>query len=474
MSFKRKANALEMKGQTLVNIASNVTNVFTERYIIGCNMKKEMVKPSTVYTIICINNGTSTPPNALYVGDNNSRQILLNKTYGTALTFVTPSTIDMSYDINLFCYPTSNFVSGDSEKIQWLLIEGNHLDKPLSYFEGLQSVGEEVEVEGEKRHKIEILSVGKNLFSVDHVGVYFGASGDIASESDSLLCEKYCKVSEGMTFIANNISGSVQYVEYDSNKNVIQRVNKAVKLTYTVPSGVHYLRFSFYRCGVDYTPQIEFGTETTNYEPYRTPNKTEIFLNEPLRSLPNGVADTVEIKDGKLIVTRNVHQITLNGNEGITWRIGSHSSETTNTYFYTNMESPLLSGTQSNKQVWDRFIMSNPYTKLGNGAFLISMNNQIQLRIRVSEIEQTSESFNTWLRTNNVNVIYELAEPIIETTTCTMPEIYEDSNVTIRSGAVPVSSLRVLQIRQAGGVKFVRNFKQAITNRPAKENKFIY
>lgn len=60
---------------------------------------------------------------------------------------------------------------------------------------------------------------------------------------------------------------------------------------------------------VEYTNiQLEEGTTTTPYEPYRS---SQLTLDIPLRSLPNGVADRVYEADGQVWLEKNVEEYVL-------------------------------------------------------------------------------------------------------------------------------------------------------------------
>ncbi|WP_195430880.1 hypothetical protein [Clostridium sp. D46t1_190503_E9] len=156
--------------------------------------------------------------------------------------------------------------------------------------------------------------------------------------------------------------------------------------------------------------QIEEGTVSTSYEPYKE-DKVSVSLTEPLRSLPNGVKDEIDFENSK--VTRKIGKIVLNGSESI---ILQETSANT-LRFGINIKNPILN-TSEVKVISDKF---TSYSQNGMGGIDtegISSHsaNGIQVRILKSKLStQDVAGLKTWLSQNPVTVYYELETPI-ETT----------------------------------------------------------
>lgn len=152
--------------------------------------------------------------------------------------------------------------------------------------------------------------------------------------------------------------------------------------------------------------QIEEGSVATDWEEYKSSNSL-ITLDEPLRSLPNGVKDIYE--NG--VITRKIGRIVLDGSE--TWTQPSTSRE--NVYhFRTYANEPAKAVGISN-------LTSNYFPVKGssvdeNSIFGNSSNTQLQIYIDKNKAS-TVDEFKTWLSENNVEVLYELAEPTTEIAT---------------------------------------------------------
>lgn len=286
--------------------------------------------------------------------------------------------------------------------------DGNETDTPA---EGcrLVSVGEDED------NRLLISSKNKNLFTNVKTGKYYGGAGDLISEPDSSYSEDYIKVKEGETFIANHLSSSVQIMEYDTNKKLIQRVNQ-ISTAYTVPNGVEFIRLSFYRLNTILENKLQFerGNIRTSYvEPQS--NKTEILLDEPLRSLPNGVCD--EIVGNQLI--HRVGRKIIDGSEN--WANASGYP----TLFYLNVTnigngkiycSPsTIPNIRCNEVKVVSYSVAQStgdkeicVTNRGN-----STSHSIAINIpnlKSHEVNKVKE----WLQENPIEIFYELLEPIIE------------------------------------------------------------
>lgn len=184
---------------------------------------------------------------------------------------------------------------------------------------------------------------------------------------------------------------------YLPNKSISNTIEFAQKVT-KLRIGLEYLTD-----GGSYNEtlylQLEKGNTATKYEKYKS-NTTVLSLNEPLRSLPNGVKDIAYIKNNKLYVDRYVGSVILNGTEG--WNMNAG----------VGFHSPLLQGIVKNlgSGISNKYI----YTDLSwQGNYTFSINSTGILAISDNTCSSVEE-FKTWLSQNNVQVDYELATPTTE------------------------------------------------------------
>ena len=87
-------------------------------------------------------------------------------------------------------------------------------------------------------------------------------------------------------------------------------------------------------------PQLQIAdTDDTSYEPHRLPYRTNIYLDEPLRSTPN-ISDIIDFKNNKVI--RNVCSAILDGTED--WQTEKTSSITQDTAYVSIVNPPKKMG----------------------------------------------------------------------------------------------------------------------------------
>ena len=185
------------------------------------------------------------------------------------------------------------------------------------------------------KHGVEIINVGKNRLpnnpdktSTNGVTVTKNKDGSITLNGTS-TANSWVTIAEDLKLNANTYTLSLKnkmtglglYLGSDSATiyAVTQTQTNDYK-TFTLSedtifdvaririiSGTVFNNFTIY-------PMLEIGATVTEYKSYVS-NSTIFLLNEPLRSLPNGVKDVAYLRNGKLIVERKVGSIVFNGSE---------------------------------------------------------------------------------------------------------------------------------------------------------------
>lgn len=151
-------------------------------------------------------------------------------------------------------------------------------------------------------------------------------------------------------------------------------------------------------------------SEKTSYEKQQS-YSANAALDEPLRSLPNGVRD--EIVEDELI--RRVGEVVFDGSES--WTLWSESSNTIG--FIYNHNSIMNKDWYSSQisLVCDRFISKSGHNFNEDDSEAIAQwnaNNAIFVRINKRALKTLSVSgFKQWLTENPVTVLYELSKPVI-------------------------------------------------------------
>jgi hypothetical protein len=183
------------------------------------------------------------------------------------------------------------------------------------------------------------------------------------------------------------------------------------------------------------TIQLEESTKLTPYEPYKESNYSYI-LNEPLRSLPNGVCDEIDLEKG--VVTRRVGRVVLDGTHVGFVNISSISNTLTNCMCFgvcsVNWDKPMISNPTCNTAIVSNvpYIVNNEDVFHWRGSY--GTIDGVDYGTFMLFIEKTklttldSTGVNEWLSKNNIEIVYQLLTPTTEYL------IKDDKFVTLPNG----------------------------------------
>ena len=167
------------------------------------------------------------------------------------------------------------------------------------WFDGTKSAGP-------KRMKV----VGKNLFDKSTIvlGGYFSSTGTILSEPDSEYSTQYIKIDNTKNYAWTGSGKRIILMTYDRNKKPIERLvtygGDTFYDTKKFDDNVEYIRVSSYQYLIALQDfQFEEGTTVTIYETYK---ESLAYTPEVGRSLPNGVADEIDVNEG--IKVKNIEK----------------------------------------------------------------------------------------------------------------------------------------------------------------------
>lgn len=338
-----------------------------------------------------------------------------------------------------------------------ICLEGDYTDKPIEYFEGLKSVGQTND------NKIEILACGENLFNYKKE---FSSKPTNTNVSNGVSVKE---IEDGLEIIGKgwygyyvhefflpkgtyNISVDMNYMAVFGVRDITTNTTLVHDVGHNTDVGIKRLNwtkqlqqdcvikveYKFRNTGD--TPSIFKNMQITrtstvkDYTPYQS-NKTDISLSQPLRSLPNGVKDTVEIVDGKCVVTRRCGEVVISGNES-TWALIDAQSNT------LVFGIGISGGKNAGECISDKFIYK--YSALTDDIERIrfaSSNGTLYIQILKSKLAtQDVAGFKTWLASNPITVVYELTTPIKEEIHLNDLNIYtyeNQTNVFVDGGAIP-------------------------------------
>lgn len=202
--------------------------------------------------------------------------------------------------------------------------------------------------------------------------------------------------------------------------------------------------------------QLEKGTVATEYEEYKEDIVTIPLLHE-LRSLPNGVYDKIYKKDGKWYDEKKVGIVEYDGTEEWTWYeyySCFYRNENGEGNSKVNMKAPAnddITNLLCNRYKGDT--RNNLSANIINNIIANNMcNTHGQVCIRDTRFNNVA-NFKSELANNNLEVQYELSEPIIT-------EITDEATIQalnqfeLLSGVNYITSDAVINLEYFGGTPF--------------------
>ncbi|HJG95891.1 MAG TPA: hypothetical protein K8V90_02160 [Romboutsia timonensis] len=281
--------------------------------------------------------------------------------------------------------------------------EGNETDTPG---EGcrLISVGEDED------NKLIILSNNKNLLRKELIEkrTWMDINGVIQQNNDNYVT-KFIRVEKNSIY--KNNANFTFYWLYDENKEFIG-FQRGEIVTTNLASYVKFGKsWSFSSNGeYDFSNSIickvNHMNDVVEYIPHES-HKTEILLDEPLRNLSNRVYD--EIVGNKLI--RRVGRVVLNGTE-VYGEYADVNNRLKNVIgYFTQIED--IQFKNSEKNILCNVMPTSAYDE--KDTIGCKLGGSPHLHIYLSrELINSKEDFIDYIKLNPIEVLYELAEPIIE------------------------------------------------------------
>ncbi|WP_304576593.1 hypothetical protein [Romboutsia ilealis] len=520
---------VSLEGQTLVNI---LPDTWRDKYTYGdvnhevgtmkdyfrrmpTNVK---VKPNTEYTVIVTINRNSLSSGQTFVlmdahepGDfiSSAKIYIPSGVKGLFVKkFISADIINDSTEHKTYLRTDTNCTNpGIVEISEMMIIEGDHTDKPLSYFSGLKSVGDEddkIEIKSSSKNIIDLLDYKSKTTAGASLDVYESNKLKITTLPDNT--NRYPSVwFDNFNFIPGikyrvkiKISKSVSNIQprfsirqsrYNDTplKDIGERNgNGIVDGTFIPTNRTHRIEFF----GGNHVGQLAdtwaifediqifIEDEDTNMESFILPenNKKQLmyydnisnqWLKPILRSLPNGIKDTIEKhNDGKYYYHKRCEEMLLDGSED--WRI---SDDTDSNNIYTmecTQNSKIIK--KSSSMICDKLSVREDTLsdKISTSTTNYGIMFTLDQFIRIKNSHCTSlNSFKQWLQDNNVTVVYQLAnEEVYECNDLTL-NLYDKSSVICESGPI----LPILQISVAS---FIGNVLNNIKDRVSKLESALY
>lgn len=463
-----------VEGNTLVNLWDNNRNwsIYSTSEIQGANAncpQSEMtkkLKANTNYTYVVMGASENINLTNAYLGSNFVKSGGIDVT--TPVLVTTISDYNPSETVHPHLYPKSGsgLTESDIRNLKILFIEGDHRDKSLNWFEGLQSSFEE-KVNEQGKYEIEILSDngGNLLHGTTYTNGYFVSRGD-----GNLIVNNEFSYSD---YIEINSIHKKMYAKscnfnicfYDNNKSFLHGSKYGVgtdeNYWVEIPKNAKYFRISV-AIVTQKLANVSYQDVCNNVKPKQ--NKIKLLLDEPLRSAYNK-QDRLFVNNGKLMVERWLQENIINGTEHWTKSDGMINSNTTD---YANFCSSNAITNHYNEQkcLSDKFMWEHSFNLKEHNWINNSGYNVCILKSKANTINE----FKTWLSNNNIKVVSVLREPTYEEVLNEYGEPiilegYENGTIYIDSTIVPTTTVRYTpKMESFKTLKEVNNNNIMLTN----------
>ena len=321
---------LEIKGRTLQNLL--LDNTFENTTTVDGGWKATRLniafdlKANTDYLLIYTVSKNSNNY-SLNIGgkiDNAFSVMGLDSSIGTHKVIIKTYSDITDKKMNKLFFQYLNTIAGEIKVTNIMLLEYsiNLESLPIEYFEGIKSVGEQEKI-GDK-YKVGIKSYGKNLLDIEkfknvenHNNV---PKTELATFNKCFLIKntkpntKYtiCRTSSAVGTV------NVSILNSDGSRASLTSGTSTNRTIETSSDGLLYIAIQSVtqeRITTALSESgelwLEEGAIPTPYEPYQSDTKY-LLVDEPLRSLLNGVSDTI---DELGVETKRVGKIILDGSE---------------------------------------------------------------------------------------------------------------------------------------------------------------
>lgn len=412
-TLEGRTERMRICGRTLVNLLKEKIDFISSSNSPHTGQKKLVfaTSPNKPFTFIADIKYTGSLPTQLFVRGNK-----------TDSTFVEFGSIEITSNLNgkIVCVCKQSIDKGCSSVLigfrsnsdnstikNAMILEGDWTNKEIpSYFEGLKSFGEAEKVED--KYKISILSDNKNLFK---------SYEELISVKKGQQLYLSSKLTDGCTRIDIQIDNQTDITVSDimywreaekvyrlsSDRNKLG-ISLAVNRDCNIKLTNKYLKVKEYE-----DIQLEEGTQSTSYEPYKC-DKKDILIKKPLKE-----GDYIYEDNGQVKVFRGAKQYTITGNEN--WIKALDNEEEFKTiHFQINLDDSydfILNKAED--------LLSNNFPSVGSlwskdveGIYKYSNNNLTISILKTKLTTPTVEGLKAWLKANPTDIIYNLATPNTE------------------------------------------------------------
>ena len=443
---------VKLEGKTLVNHLLNSENTVSSSSATNKNYVGLQVGKTYTAVVYVIENNNNKPFHPFRITYSDNVQVNIPQSVYPKGSVITHKFELADKQVKaIWVNWCATYESGDIITTKTLLLEGDHTQNPPSYFEGLKSVGQDVD-----EISVESVKGDGNLFDGTLEIGSISADGKLLEWSPFVRTDYinvkpgvsvFCKVLE-YDGITPNIPYTQRLCEYDINKNFIKSTadNKNVVV---LSDKTKYIRYSE-KVENDDANRVDlskvnkllvcYASSETDYTPHKQDKKRLLYYNNETQTWEKPILrqwDSIEKHaNGKYYYHQRSGEVVLNGSEN--WGLGTNL---TNTLGF-NVS---CVGVKQDGELISTTLKRGSYYQ-DNENIHFATNNGIFIRILKSKLStQDVAGFKQWLQANNVTVVYQLAqEKVYECTNIDLITYANETNYIVECGAiVPRSTLKV-------------------------------
>lgn len=311
-----------------------------------------------------------------------------------------------------------------SIKFRMMLIEGNHMDKEMHYFQGLKSIGDD----GNEGIELYVVADEVDLSGITWTdGAYINAAtGATVTDSRYSYSNEYIEIDSSRKYFSRYINRHVVYYDKDKNHIPTQALqNERVRvmafgvcLEFFPPENAKYIKLV-----------VEKANKNAElYGKYR-----KIVIPGVYRSLPNGVCDHLEKRGGKFYSLQRCTSYTTSQCADFRFNVDQSNDTTLLTYITLALADSVNNNSDDDNLYADRMMNSMIWnnTITTEGVYK-SKGKNLYMRIFKSRFTNFELlGMRDWLKANPITVVYELDRTVINEIPNISLQTFEGTNKVI-------------------------------------------
>ena len=443
------ANGFTLTGQAIINNGRlTCTTNSTGRFSNFLDKNLNMLKPNTTYTLVCniIKNTLPQSSRAIAITEDNevdphafTSNIVINggETGLFAYTLTTKEDLRACKCSLRSSIDNSTLGNGYEVELWIVLLEGDHTGKTNSYFKGVKSVGQ-----GDSIEVLTEYSPNGNVFDYTKLvngTCSYGDVGSVAFYSDSnfivtLKPDVAIPVTSDEVYI-RHCGFEIFLAELDSNKTTLRMTKTSDISNIKLLNSTRFIAYNVKRP----TNALMSNTDVKNVViSFSKPKYDKKQIATTLRSLPNGVKDTIEKRGNKYYKIQRCGEFVLDNT--LAW---SNENQQTNTRAFRCDSIVPLTPKSFSSMYCNLFKDKTDPSEISLDKEFIYSNTSgsgVKFFVRVAGSRLSTfnvEGLKTWLQSNPITVVYELETPIITELPNFNLRTFEGSNtLLINSGVI--------------------------------------